>query len=179
MSSPVADFELTVAGFARLFGGQLDDEVRSVLRDGVGDAADGDWAAVFAYAHYPDGTVEKVTIFTSEAGYAQRLAGAAGGRIPLPLATVQQRFPRVHPGWVIDNGDLPPAGTARVARVARGAGEGGDGSEGTVARAATHLSPGAPAQGEAQVPPEHAGSSRPAPGRPRRRAAARHRLGRQ
>jgi len=162
MSSPVADFELTVAGFARLFGGQLDDEVRSVLRDGVGDAADGDWAAVFAYAHYPDGTVEKVTIFTSEAGYAQRLAGAAGGRIPLPLATVQQRFPRVHPGWVIDNGDVPPAGTARVDRVAR---------------VATHLSPGAPAQAEA--PPEHAGSSRPAPGRPRRRAAARHRLGRQ
>jgi hypothetical protein len=36
MSSPVADFELTVAGYARLFGGQLDDEVRSVLRGGVG-----------------------------------------------------------------------------------------------------------------------------------------------
>lgn len=108
MSSPVAEFELTVAGYARLFGGQLDDEVRSVLRDGVGDSPDGDWAAVFAYARYPDGTVEKVTIFTSEAGYAQRLAGAAGGRIPLPMATVQQRFPKVHPGWVIDNGDEPP-----------------------------------------------------------------------
>jgi hypothetical protein len=108
MSSPVAQFELTVAGYARLFGGQLDDEVRSVLRDGVGDPSEGDWAAVFAYARYPDGTVEKVTIFTSEAGYAQRLAGAAGGRIPLPMATLQQRFPKVHPGWVIDNGDLPP-----------------------------------------------------------------------
>ena len=108
MASPVADLELTVAGYARLFGGQLDDEVRSVLRDGLGDSADGDWAAVFAYARYPDGTVEKVTIFTSEAGYAQRLAGAAGGRIPLPVATVQQRFPKVHPGWVIDNGDEPP-----------------------------------------------------------------------
>jgi hypothetical protein len=108
MSSPVAQFELTVAGYARLFGGQLDDEVRAVLRDGVGDPAEGDWAAVFAYARYPDGTVEKVTIFTSEAGYAQRLAGAVGGRIPLPMATLQQRFPKVHPGWVIDNGDLPP-----------------------------------------------------------------------
>jgi hypothetical protein len=108
MSSPLADFELTVAGYARLFGGQLDDEVRSVLRDGVGDSAEGDWAAVFAYARYPDGTVEKVTIFTSEAGYAQRLAGRAGGRIPLPMATLQQRFPKVHPGWVIDNGDEPP-----------------------------------------------------------------------
>jgi hypothetical protein len=158
MSSPVAHFELTVAGYARLFGGQLDDEVRSVLRDGVGDPADGDWAAVFAYAHYPDGTVEKVTIFTSEAGYAQRLAGAAGGRIPLPLATVQQRFPKVHPGWVIDNGDAPSAGPARVA---------------------SHLSTAAPAQDEAQDQPEHAGSSRPAPGRPHRRTAARHRLGRR
>jgi hypothetical protein len=108
MSSPVAEFELTVAGYARLFGGQLDDEVRSVLRDGVGDPPEGDWAAVFAYARYRDGTVEKVTIFTSEAGYAQRLAGPAGGRIPLPMATLQQRFPKVHPGWVIDNGDLPP-----------------------------------------------------------------------
>lgn len=109
MSSPLADFELTVAGYARLFGGQLDDESRAVLRDGLGDAADGDWAAVFAYARYPDGTVEKVTIFTSEAGYAQRLAGTSGGRIPLPVATVQQRFPKVHPGWVIDNGEDPPA----------------------------------------------------------------------
>jgi hypothetical protein len=108
MSSPVTEFELTVAGYARLFGGQLDDEVRSVLRDGVGDPPEGDWAAVFAYARYRDGTVEKVTIFTSEAGYAQRLAGAAGGRIPLPMATLQQRFPKVHPGWVIDNGELPP-----------------------------------------------------------------------
>ena len=108
MSSPVADFELTVAGYARLFGGQLDDEARSVLRDGLGVSPDGDWAAVFAYARYPDGTVEKVTIFTSEVAYAQRLAGAAGGRIPLPVATVQQRFPKVHPGWVIDNGDEPP-----------------------------------------------------------------------
>ena len=108
MSSPVADFELTVAGYARLFGGQLDDEARSVLRDGLGDSLDGDWAAVFAYARYPDGRVEKVTIFTSEVAYAQRLAGAAGGRIALPVATVQQRFPKVHPGWVIDNGDEPP-----------------------------------------------------------------------
>src|SRR5215469_11703019 len=108
MSSPVLDFELTVAGYARLFGGQLDDEARSVLRDGLGDSPDGDWAAVFAYARYPDGTVEKVTIFTSEVAYAQRLAGAAGGRIALPVATVQQRFPKVHPGWVIDNGDEPP-----------------------------------------------------------------------
>jgi hypothetical protein len=108
MSSPVADFELTVAGYARLFGSQLDDESRSVLRAGLGDSPDGDWAAVFAYARYPDGTVEKVTIFTAEAGYAQRLAGAAGGRIPLPVATVQQRFPKVHPGWVIDDGDDPP-----------------------------------------------------------------------
>jgi hypothetical protein len=108
MSSPAADFELTVAGYARLFGDQLDDEARSVLRDGLGDSPDGDWAAVFAYARYPDGTVEKVTIFTAEVGYAQRLAGAAGGRIPLPVATVQQRFPKVHPGWVIDNGDAPP-----------------------------------------------------------------------
>jgi hypothetical protein len=108
MSSPAADFELTVAGYARLFGDQLDDEARSVLRDGLGDSPDGDWAAVFAYARYPDGTVEKVTIFTAEVGYAQRLAGAAGGRIPLPAATVQQRFPKVHPGWVIDNGDAPP-----------------------------------------------------------------------
>jgi hypothetical protein len=156
MSSPVADFELTVAGYARLFGGQLDDEVRSVLRDGVGDAADGDWAAVFAYAHYPDGTVEKVTIFTSEAGYARRLAGPAGGRIPLPLATVQQRFPKVHPGWVIDNGEVPPAGDA------------------------AHLSPAAAqAHDQAQAQPEPAGSSRPAPGRPRRRTAARHRLDRR
>lgn len=110
MSSPVADFELTVAGYARLFGGQLDDEVRSVLREGLGDSPEGDWAAVFAYAHYPDGTVEKVTIFTSEVGYARRLAGSAGGRIPLPIATVQQRFPKVHPGWVIDD-DEPPPGT--------------------------------------------------------------------
>jgi hypothetical protein len=110
MSSPVAEFELTVAGYARLFGRHLDDDVRSVLKDGLGDSPDGDWAAVFAYAHYRDGTVEKVTIFTSEAGYAQRLAGAGGGRIPLPIATVQQRFPKVHPGWVIDNGDDPPAG---------------------------------------------------------------------
>jgi hypothetical protein len=108
MSPPMAEFELTVAGYARLFGTQLDDQVRSVLRDGVGDPAGGDWAAVFAYAHYPDGSVEKVTIFTAEAGYAQRLAGAAGGRIPLPMATLQQRFPKVHPGWVIDNGELPP-----------------------------------------------------------------------
>jgi hypothetical protein len=110
MSSPLAEFELTVAGYARLFGGQLDEEARTVLRDGVGDSPEGDWAAVFAYARYPDGTVEKVTLFTAEAGYAQRLAGAAGGRIPLPMATVQQRFPKVHPGWVIDNGDLPPGG---------------------------------------------------------------------
>jgi hypothetical protein len=80
-----------------------------VLREGLGDSPDGDWAAVFAYARYPDGTVEKVTIFTAEAGYAQRLAGAVGGRIALPVATVQQRFPKVHPGWVIDNGDAPPA----------------------------------------------------------------------
>lgn len=111
MSSPVADFELTVAGYARLFGAQLDDEARSVLRDGLGDSPDGDWAAVFAYARYPDGTVKKVTIFTAEVAYAQRLAGAVGGRIPLPVATVQQRFPKVHPGWVIDNGDEPPGRT--------------------------------------------------------------------
>jgi hypothetical protein len=104
----VAEFELIVAGYARLFGPQLDDGVRSVLRGGLGDSPDGDWAAVFAYARYPDGTVEKVTIFTSEVGYAQRLAGSAGGRIPLPVATIQQRFPKVHPGWVIDNGDEPP-----------------------------------------------------------------------
>ena len=78
------------------------------MRDGLGDSLDGDWAAVFAYARYPDGRVEKVTIFTSEVAYAQRLAGAAGGRIALPVATVQQRFPKVHPGWVIDNGDEPP-----------------------------------------------------------------------
>jgi hypothetical protein len=108
MGSPGADFELTVAGYARLFGSQLDDEVRSVLRDGLGDSSDGDWAAVFAYARYPDGTVEKMTIFTAEAGYAQRLAGTTGGRIPLPIATVQQRFPKVHPGWVIDSGETPP-----------------------------------------------------------------------
>jgi hypothetical protein len=103
--SPVAEFELTVAGYARLFGRHLDDGVRSVLKDGLGDPPEGDWAAVFAYARYPDGTVEKVTIFTSEVGYAQRLAGAGGGRLPLPVATVQQRFPKVHPGWVIDSGD--------------------------------------------------------------------------
>jgi hypothetical protein len=109
MSSPGPDFELTVAGYARLFGGQLDDEARSVLREGLGDSPDGDWAAVFAYARYRDGTVEKVTIFTSEVGYAQRLVGAVGGRISLPMATVQQRFPKVHPGWVIDNGSAPPA----------------------------------------------------------------------
>ncbi|HTU75582.1 MAG TPA: hypothetical protein VMG38_18875 [Trebonia sp.] len=109
----MAEFELTVAGFARLFGRHLDDDVRSVLTEGLGDSPEGDWAAVFAYAHYPDGTVEKVTIFTSEAGYAQRLVGAGGGRIPLPIATVQQRFPKVHPGWVIDNGDeAPTAGRA-------------------------------------------------------------------
>ena len=122
MSLPVAEFELTVAGYARLFGRHLDDEVRSVLRDGLGDPSEEDWAAVFAYAHYPDGTVEKVTIFTAEAGYAQRLAGAGGGRIPLPIATVKQRFPKVHPGWVIDNGDEPPAagpGSADV-RIAAG-----------------------------------------------------------
>jgi hypothetical protein len=119
MSSPVAEFELTVAGYARLFGRQLDDEVRAVLRDGLGDSPDGDWAAVFAYARYPDGTVEKVTLFTSEAGYAQRLAGSAGGRIPLPVATVQQRFPKVHPGWVIDNGDEPPEAGAVGAVVSR------------------------------------------------------------
>jgi hypothetical protein len=122
MSSPVAEFELTVAGYARLFGRYLDDEVRSVLRDGLGDPSEGDWAAVFAYAHYPDGTVEKVTIFTSEAGYAQRLAGAGGGRIPLPIATVQQRFPKVHPGWVIDNGDEPPAAGRGSADLRKAAG---------------------------------------------------------
>jgi hypothetical protein len=120
MSPPVAEFELTVAGYARLFGRHLDDEVRSVLRDGLGDPPEGDWAAVFAYAHYPDGTVEKVTIFTSEAGYAQRLAGAGGGRIPLPIATVQQRFPKVHPGWVIDNGDESPAAGREGAGVLKG-----------------------------------------------------------
>ena len=108
MSSLVAEFELTVAGYARLFGGQLDDDVRAVLSEGVGESPEGDWAAVFAYARYPDGAVEKVTIFTCEAGYAQRLAGAAGGRIPLPTATVAQRFPKVRPGWVIDDGDEPP-----------------------------------------------------------------------
>ncbi|HEX4834470.1 MAG TPA: hypothetical protein VH478_25640 [Trebonia sp.] len=108
MSSPGPDFELIVAGYARLFGGQLDNDVQAVLRDGLGDAPDGDWAAVFAYARYRDGTTEKVTIFTSEAGYAQRLAGPAGGRIPLPMATVQQRFPKVRPGWVIDNGEAGP-----------------------------------------------------------------------
>jgi hypothetical protein len=120
MSSPVAEFELTVAGFARLFGPHLDDEVRSVLRDGLGDPPEGDWAAVFAYARYPDGTVEKVTIFTSEAGYAQRLVGAGGGRIPLPIATVQQRFPKVHPGWVIDNDDEAPAAGRGEAGVRQG-----------------------------------------------------------
>jgi hypothetical protein len=122
MSSPVAEFELTVAGYARLFGRHLDDEVRSVLTDGLGDPPEGDWAAVFAYAHYPDGTVEKVTIFTAEAGYAQRIAGAGGGRIPLPIATVQQRFPKVHPGWVIDNGDEPPTVGQGEADVRKGAG---------------------------------------------------------
>ena len=122
MSSPVAEFELTVAGYARLFGRHLDDDVRSVLRDGLGDPSEGDWAAVFAYAHYPDGTVEKVTIFTAEAGYAQRLAGAGGGRIPLPIATVKQRFPKVHPGWVIDNGDEPPTAGPRDAGVRKGTG---------------------------------------------------------
>jgi hypothetical protein len=122
MSSPVAEFELTVAGFARLFGPYLDDEVRSVLRDGLGDSPEGDWAAVFAYAHYPDGTVEKVTIFTSEVGYAQRLAGTGGGRIPLPIATVQQRFPKVHPGWVIDNGDEPPMAGQADTGVRKGTG---------------------------------------------------------
>ena len=184
MSSPVADFELTVAGIARLFGGQLDDEVRSVLRDGVGDAADGDWAAVFAYAHYPDGTVAKVTIFTSETGYARRLAGAAGGRIPLPLATVQQRFPKIRPGWVIDDDEVSPAGKAgktseagiaREANVAREANETSVAREADEGSDASHVSPAA----QAQAPPDHAGSSRPATGRPRRRSAARHRLGRR
>jgi hypothetical protein len=122
MSSPVAEFELTVAGYARLFGRHLDEDVRSVLREGLGDPSEGEWAALFAYARYPDGTVEKVTIFTSEVGYAQRLAGAGGGRIPLPLATVQQRFPKVHPGWVIDNGDDPPPGPRDVAGAPTGAG---------------------------------------------------------
>lgn len=152
MSSPVAEFELTVAGYARLFGRHLDDEVRSVLRDGLGDPPEGDWAAVFAYAHYPDGTVEKVTIFTSEAGYAQRLAGAGGGRIPLPIATVQQRFPKVHPGWVIDNGDEPPA-----------AGQGDTG-----ARKGTGSALAVPQ--EQSVPPEQAVAG------PRRRPRARHRM---
>src|SRR6266702_4418177 len=156
MSSPVAQFELTVAGYARLFGGQLDDEVRSVLRDGVGDPAEGDWAAVFAYAHYPDGVVEKVTIFTSEAGYAQRLAGAAGGRIPLPMATLQQRFPKVHPGWVIDNGEEPP---------------GGNGSRDAGLPAPAQSSNPVPAQ------PVTAGSREPRAAR--RRDRARHRLRRQ
>jgi hypothetical protein len=109
MSSPGAEFELTVAGYARLFGRHLDDEARSVLRDGLGEPPEEDWAAIFAYARHQDGTVEKVTIFTAEAGYAQRLAGTGGGRIPLPIATVKQRFPKVHPGWVIDNGDEPPS----------------------------------------------------------------------
>jgi hypothetical protein len=122
MSSPMAEFELTVAGYARLFGRHLDDEASSVLRDGLGDPPEGDWAAVFAYARYPDGTVEKVTMFTSEAGYAQRLAGAGGGRIPLPIATVQQRFPKVHPGWVIDNGDEPSVAGPGDAVVRKGAG---------------------------------------------------------
>jgi hypothetical protein len=150
MSSPVAEFELTVAGYARLFGAQLDDEVRSVLRDGLGDADDGDWAAVFAYARYPDGTVEKVTIFTSEASYAQRLAGAVGGRIPLPVATVQQRFPKVHPGWVIDNGDEAPP-------------EEDDVTAGSAA-------------GAMAVVPVGATVEQPAPGAGRRRPRARHRM---
>ncbi|HUN33048.1 MAG TPA: hypothetical protein VMU95_13635 [Trebonia sp.] len=146
MSLPVAEFELTVAGYARLFGRHLDDQVRSVLRDGLGEPPEGDWAAVFAYARYADGTVEKVTIFTSEVGYAQRLAGAAGGRIPLPIATVQQRFPKVHPGWVIDNGDEPPLAARADA----------------VARKATGSMPAAP--------PEQAVAG------PRRRPRARHRM---
>ncbi len=153
MSSPVADFELTVAGYARLFGDQLDDEARSVLREGLGDSPDGDWAAVFAYARYPDGTVEKVTIFTAEAGYAQRLAGAAGGRIPLPMATVQQRFPKVHPGWVIDNGDPPP-------RAAGGQGGSVEYQEGAEPAALAGAGPEA-------ARPRRAGA--------RRRGAARHR----
>jgi len=152
MSSPVAEFELTVAGYARLFGRHLDDEVRSVLRDGLGDPPEGDWAAVFAYAHYPDGTVEKVTIFTSEAGYAQRLAGAGGGRIPLPIATVQQRFPKVHPGWVIDNGDEPPTAEQGDTGIRKGAGS----------------TPGVPR--ERAVPQEQAVAG------PRRRPRARHRM---
>jgi hypothetical protein len=153
MSSPVADFELTVAGYARLFGDQLDDEARSVLRDGLGDSPDGDWAAVFAYARYPDGTVEKVTIFTAEAGYAQRLAGAAGGRIPLPVATVKQRFPKVHPGWVIDNGDSPPL-------PAGGQGGSVQGQDGP---------------GPAVLDGTDAEGARPRRGGARRRATARHR----
>jgi hypothetical protein len=146
VSPPVAEFELTVAGYARLFGPQLDDGVRSVLRVGLGDSLDGDWAAVFAYARYPDGTVEKVTIFTSEADYAQRLAGLAGGRIPLPVATVQQRFPKVHPGWVIDSGDEPP--------------KAGGGDRGV---------PGKAKAGHAMPDPK-------APGGRRRRPRARHRM---
>ncbi len=156
MASPVAEFELTVAGYARLFGGQLDDEVRTVLRDGVGDSPEGDWAAVFAYAHYPDGTVEKVTIFTSEAGYAQRLAGATGGRIPLPMATLQQRFPKVHPGWVIDNGEESPGGNdSRDAGLP------------------------APAQSSNPVPAQPVTVDSREPRAARRRARARHRLRRQ
>ena len=95
--------ELIVAGYARLFGSQLDARVLRVLRDGLGDSADGDWAALFVYIRYPDASVKKFTIFTAEAAYARRLAGEAGGRLPLPLSTIQQRFPAVHPGWVIDN----------------------------------------------------------------------------
>ena len=152
MSSPVADFELTVAGYARLFGDQLDDEARSVLREGLGDSPEGDWAAVFAYARYPDGTVEKVTIFTAEVGYAQRLAGA-GGRIPLPVATVQQRFPKVHPGWVIDNGDPPPLPAGGSGGSVRGEDE----------------------PGPAVLDPAAAEGARPRRAAPRRRGAARHR----
>lgn len=95
--------EFVIAGYARLLGSRLDDEVLGVLRAGLGEAADGEWGAVFIYEQSPDAPARKWTFFTAEADYAKRLA-VTGGRIPPHATEIWQRFPAFCPGWIVDNG---------------------------------------------------------------------------
>jgi hypothetical protein len=100
---------MVIAGYARLFGGLLDEDVLIELRDKVGHSPDDQWAALFVYDRNRDGSRTKWTLMTADHNYAEMLATRVG-RIELSRQIIRDRFPAFQRGWVIDDGTDTDAG---------------------------------------------------------------------
>ncbi|WP_157357462.1 hypothetical protein [Amycolatopsis nigrescens] len=92
--------DIVIAGYARLFGNLLEENLLHELRQ-IGDSPENQWAAIFIYDRKDDGTRTKWTLFTADYRYAEMLAMEAG-RIELDVEIIRERFPAFQRGWVIN-----------------------------------------------------------------------------